>query len=88
MQDEWKGFTRVDESEMMKDVPTAVSAEVLTQVAATITELPGDKKFLRKIEKLIGDRKKMFFELGGSPGALKTSIKNNRKFNLVLLRFF
>ncbi len=62
MQDEWKGFTRVDESEMMKDVPTAVSAEVLTQVAATITELPGDKKFLRKIEKLIGDRKKMFFE--------------------------
>ena len=62
MQDEWKGFTRVDESEMMKDVPTAVLAEVLTQVAATITELPGDKKFLRKIEKLIGDRKKMFFE--------------------------
>ena len=62
MQDEWKGFGRVDESEMMKDVPTAVSAEVLTQVAQTITELPGDKKFLRKIQKLIGDRKKMFFE--------------------------
>lgn len=62
MQDEWKGFTRVDESVMMKDVPTAVSVELLTQVAASITALPGDKKFLRKIEKLIGDRKKMFFE--------------------------
>ncbi len=62
MQDEWKGFGRVDESEMIKDVPTAVSAEVLTQVAQTITALPGDKKFLRKIQKLIGDRKKMFFE--------------------------
>ena len=62
MQDEWKGFTRVEESEMMKDVPTAVSKELLTQVAKTITELPPDKKFLRKIEKLIGDRKKMFFE--------------------------
>ena len=62
MQDEWKGFTRVDESVMMKDVPTAVSVELLTQVATTITALPGDKKFLRKIEKLIGDRKKMFFE--------------------------
>jgi len=62
MQDEWKGFTRVDESVMMKDVPTAVSVELLTQVATSITALPGDKKFLRKIEKLIGDRKKMFFE--------------------------
>ncbi|MCH1517980.1 MAG: 2-oxoglutarate dehydrogenase E1 component [Flavobacteriaceae bacterium] len=62
MQDEWKGFSRVDESEMMKDVPTAVSAEVLTQVAQAITELPEDKKFLRKIQKLIGDRKKMFFQ--------------------------
>ena len=47
---------------MMKDVPTAVSVELLTQVATSITALPGDKKFLRKIEKLIGDRKKMFFE--------------------------
>ena len=62
MQDEWKGFTRVDESVMMKGVPTAVSVELLTQVATSITALPGDKKFLRKIEKLIGDRKKMFFE--------------------------
>ena len=62
MQDEWKGFTRVDESVMMKDVPTAVSVELLTQVATSITALPGDKKFLRKIEKLIGDRKKMFFK--------------------------
>ena len=62
MQDEWKGFTRVDESEMMKKVPTSVSKELLTQVAKTITELPSDKKFLRKIEKLIGDRQKMFFE--------------------------
>ena len=60
MQDEWKGFTRVDESVMMKDVPTAVSVELLTQVAASITALPGDKKFLRKIEKLIGDRKKIY----------------------------
>ncbi|MGB2171549.1 MAG: 2-oxoglutarate dehydrogenase E1 component [Flavobacteriaceae bacterium] len=62
MQDEWKGFNRVDEAEMMAEVDTAVSSEVLTQVAKTITELPEDKKFLRKIEKLIGDRQRMFFE--------------------------
>ena len=62
MQDEWKGFVRVDESEMMQPVKTAVSEKILTNVAKAITELPADKKFLRKIEKLIGDRKRMFFE--------------------------
>jgi 2-oxoglutarate dehydrogenase E1 component len=62
MQDEWKGFVRVDESEMMQPVKTAVNKKTLTNVAKAITELPSDKKFLRKIEKLIGDRKRMFFE--------------------------
>lgn len=62
MQDEWKGFARVDEFEMMQPVKTAVDKKTLTNVAKAITELPTDKKFLRKIEKLIGDRKRMFFE--------------------------
>ena len=62
MQDEWKGFVRVDESEMMQPVKTAVNKKTLTNVAKAITALPSDKKFLRKIEKLIGDRKRMFFE--------------------------
>ena len=62
MQDEWKGFVRVDESEMMQPVETAVDKNTLEKVAKAITELPSDKKFLRKIEKLIGDRKRMFFE--------------------------
>ena len=62
MQDEWKGFVRVDEVKMMQEVDTAVSKDMLTKVAATITELPAEKKFLRKIEKLIGDRRRMFFD--------------------------
>ena len=62
MQDEWKGFARVDEFEMMQPVKTDVDKKTLTNVAKAITELPTDKKFLRKIEKLIGDRKRMFFE--------------------------
>ena len=62
MQDEWKGFERVDETKMMETVTTAVSEDILTKVAASITELPAEKKFLRKIEKLIGDRRSMFFE--------------------------
>ena len=36
--------------------------EVLTAVAKTITNVPPDKKFLRKIERLIAERNKMFFE--------------------------
>ena len=62
MQDEWEGIPRVDESTMLKNVSTAVSSDLLEVVAKTLSELPADKKFLRKTEKLIGDRKKMFFE--------------------------
>ena len=62
MQDEWGGFERVTEKEMMQEINTAVSKETLTHVAETITQLPTDKKFLRKIQKLIGDRHSMFFE--------------------------
>ncbi len=62
MQDEWEGFEHVDENRMMEEVDTTVSMEMLTDVAETITRLPEDKKFLRKIQKLIDLRHKMFFE--------------------------
>ena len=62
MQDEWSGFERVREEEMMNPVDTAVPRERLEVIAKAISELPEGKKFLRKIERLIGDRRKMFFE--------------------------
>ncbi|WP_298484362.1 2-oxoglutarate dehydrogenase E1 component [uncultured Maribacter sp.] len=62
MADEWSGFENVREWEMMKPIDTTFSAKELTEIAKVITELPSDKKFLRKVEKLIRDRKKMFFE--------------------------
>ena len=63
MQDEWKGFERVDETKMMETVTTAVSEDILTKVAASITtELPAEKKFLRKIEKLIEGSTSHVFE--------------------------
>ncbi|WP_047246413.1 2-oxoglutarate dehydrogenase E1 component [Maribacter thermophilus] len=62
MADEWKGFENVREWEMMEPVDTTYDREKLTEIAKAITELPAGKKFLRKIEKLIKDRKKMFFE--------------------------
>ncbi len=62
MADEWKGFINVREWEMMDVVDTGYDQKKLTQIAKTITSLPKDKKFLRKVEKLVEDRRKMFFE--------------------------
>ena len=62
MQDEWKGFTRVQEDEMMEAVDTTYDKKKLTEIAKVISKLPEDKKFLRKIERLVQQRHKMFFE--------------------------
>ncbi|MDC6387389.1 2-oxoglutarate dehydrogenase E1 component [Maribacter sp. PR1] len=62
MSDEWKGFENVREWEMMDPVDTKYDKDKLTKIAKVITELPKGKKFLRKVEKLVKDRKKMFFE--------------------------
>lgn len=62
MADEWKGFESVREWEMMDPVDTTFDPKKLAKIAKVITELPEGKKFLRKVERLIGDRKKMFFE--------------------------
>ncbi|MEM7380920.1 MAG: 2-oxoglutarate dehydrogenase E1 component [Bacteroidota bacterium] len=62
MADEWKGFMNVREWEMMEAVDTTYDRKKLTAIAKAITELPEGKKFLRKVERLVGDRKKMFFE--------------------------
>ena len=62
MADAWKEFKTVQEKEMMQAVDTTVDQKKLTAIAKIITALPEDKKFLRKVERLVNDRKKMFFE--------------------------
>ena len=62
MADEWKGFKNVREWEMMDKVDTTFDKKKLSEIAKVLTELPKDKKFLRKVEKLVNDRKRMFFE--------------------------
>jgi 2-oxoglutarate dehydrogenase E1 component len=62
MADEWKTFVRVDEGEMVKRVVTGISNKLLDTVAEAITTLPTEHSFLRKIERLIADRKVMYFE--------------------------
>ncbi|PTM03586.1 MAG: 2-oxoglutarate dehydrogenase E1 component, partial [Bacteroidetes bacterium] len=63
MQDEWSGFSKLATSrEMMKAIDTRYPIEKLTALAEKITSIPSDKKALRKIERLIDARKKMYFE--------------------------
>ncbi|MBU2526217.1 MAG: 2-oxoglutarate dehydrogenase E1 component [Bacteroidetes bacterium] len=62
MQDEWDGFETVDEHQMSEEVDTTYPQEKLDALAKSITELPKDKKFIRKIQKLIQDRHNMYFE--------------------------
>ena len=63
MQNEWEGFSRVKEDQMLQTIETAFPKKDLEEIATVITSLPQDKKFLRKTDRLIADRKKMFFDL-------------------------
>ena len=60
MQEQWKDFVRVDETEMMKPIDTTVSKETLANITKVISNLPEDKKFIRKIQRLIESRQTMF----------------------------
>ena len=59
---EWKGFKRVKKDKMLSTFKTNVSVDDLNKVAKTITTLPENKSFLKKVKKLIGDRYNMFFK--------------------------
>ena len=62
MQNEWKGFEQVSDDAMLKKYDTTFDKKKLTEIAKTISELPSDKKFISKIQKIINDRKTMYFE--------------------------
>ncbi|MGV6830130.1 MAG: 2-oxoglutarate dehydrogenase E1 component [bacterium] len=62
MHEQWKDFVRVDEKEMIKSVDTTVDKKTLENVTKVISKLPEDKKFIRKIQRLIESRQKMFDE--------------------------
>ena len=62
MQGEWESFTRVNEVEMMKPMDTTYPKGKLEKIADVISSLPSDKKFIRKIQRLVESRKTMFNE--------------------------
>jgi 2-oxoglutarate dehydrogenase E1 component len=62
MQDEWEGFQRVKVDGMLDSIETSCDIKILEKVGSAITKLPEDKSFMRKIQRLTGERHKMFFE--------------------------
>ena len=62
MQGEWESFTRVNEVEMMKPMDTTYPKGKLEKIADVISSLPSDKKFIRKIQRLVESRKTMINE--------------------------
>lgn len=62
MKDVWEGFHSAEEDKMMEAVDTTFDLKKLDAIAEVITQLPSDKKFLRKISKLIEARKTMYFK--------------------------
>ena len=61
MQQEWTGFIKPNDAEVFAKVPTAISEELLFQIAQKLTYLPTDKTFFYKISKLQQDRNNMVF---------------------------
>lgn len=62
MQNEWEDYITVQEDEMMKPIDTSYSKEGLAEITKVISSLPKDKKFIRKIERLVESRQTMFDE--------------------------
>ncbi len=60
MQDEWNGFEQVSDDVMLQKVNTQFDQKVLDDIIKTVSTLPVDKKFIKKIEKIVTDRKQMY----------------------------
>lgn len=59
MPDEWEGYEIASESEMLKKVDTKYPLDKLHQIAETITTIPEGNKFIKKIQRLLAQRKQM-----------------------------
>src|SRR5690554_3245539 len=60
LQKEWEGYHIADAQRMLQTYDTRVSRELLDDIAPLLTSLPADKKFIKKISRLIKDRGTMY----------------------------
>ena len=60
MEERWKGFKRAEAKDFLKSPQTGVKKETLALIGEKLSVLhPDGKKFFSKLEKILGDRKKM-----------------------------
>lgn len=55
----WQGLRKANEQDLNASPSTAISEEILISIGNSITSLPSEKAFLKKVEKLFTDRKKL-----------------------------
>lgn len=60
--DDWEGFEMGGAEDILAATDTRYDLKKLDVLAEGITQLPGDKKFMRKIQRIVDDRKKRYFE--------------------------
>jgi len=60
--DDWKGYNLGKLENILSPVNTQYDVSKLDTIAKGITHLPEDKKFIRKIQRIISDRYKQYFE--------------------------
>ena len=60
LEERWKGFKRADDKDFLKSPATGVKQETLQLIGEKLSVLhPDGKKFFSKLEKILGDRKRM-----------------------------
>lgn len=59
MPKKWEGFKIANEAEVLKPVDTKYPKEKLEQITSTLTTIPEGKKFIKKIERLLDQRRQM-----------------------------
>jgi len=59
MPDEWEGYSLANEAEILKPVDTKYPKEKLEQITHTLTTIPEGKKFIKKIQRLLDQRRQM-----------------------------
>lgn len=62
MESEWADYHSVTENKMLQSIDTTYPKDGLVKITKVISNLPEDKKFIRKIERLVQSRQIMFDE--------------------------
>lgn len=60
--DDWKDYRLGNASDILKSVDTSFPLKKLDRLAEGITKLPDDRKFMRKIQRIVEDRHNRYFD--------------------------